>query len=167
MKEELKAMDGAGGGGDYKRAMLDLKAKHRESSNLDGNWAQPKLTSSHGVHQDRRQHNRPQWWETTFQGNKNFEVGKLTYMKRADGPTSQFPTAVRIQYYDEAKRRWNWYKKAAWIPTGVKRNDPTKKVHNIVMKPTFEARIIRIHLDRAHNNEGWFSGRYDWWIRPV
>ena len=103
----------------------------------------------------------------TFPNNKNWEVGKLTYMKRGDGHLGQFPTALRIQYFDQDKRKWLWYKNGAWIPTNIKRSDPTKMVHNIEMDPTFEARVIRIHQDRGHNNEAWFSGRYDWWIRPV
>ena len=66
----------------------------------------------------------------TFPNNKNWEVGKLTYMKRGDGHLGQFPTALRIQYFDQDKRKWLWYKNGAWIPTNIKRSDPTKMVHN-------------------------------------
>ena len=35
------------------------------------------------------------------------------------------------------------------------------------MDPTFEARVVRFHQDKAHNNNGYYSGRYDWWIRKI
>ena len=95
---DLKKIDSIGAGLPFKRAMIDLKATHRERSNYSGAWKHPKLTSRTGVHQHGSQTGKPQWYETTFPGKKNFEVGKLSLMKRGDHPNfiTQYPTAVRI-----------------------------------------------------------------------
>jgi hypothetical protein len=162
--DAIKELQKIGGGtGPYKRALMDLKGtKHRQSSDHSANWKNPRLDSRTGLHQHGSQPNRPQWWEMTFP--KLMQVSKFTYKKRADYD-HQFPTAVRVQYNDGKK--WQWYKKAAWLRTGCTAGGSREKEYNIAMNPTFNAKAIRVHQDRAHNNHPWFSGRYDWWVRPV
>jgi hypothetical protein len=98
LEEEL---DNIGGG--WKRALMDLGAKHRESSSWDNNWKNPRLDSKTGVHNHRHTHNRASWWEMYFNG-KLMEVSTLTYKKRGGGYLPQYPKAVRILFHDH--QRW-------------------------------------------------------------
>ena len=103
-----------------------------------------------------------------FPGTEKYEVGKLTYMVRGDcgdDECAQFLKAVRIEIWDGKK--WTWYKSGEWIPTGVVHYEKKGTQHDIVMDPPFYTNKVKIHMDRDHSNNEWFSGRYDWWIRKV
>ena len=85
IEKELEGLESSDEGGKpYKRALLDLKSTHRESSFAEASWRRPELTSKSGLHTSIKEANKPTWWEMTFPGNKKYEVGKLTYMKRTD-----------------------------------------------------------------------------------
>ena len=168
-KEQMKEIRGLNGQ-HPKRAIMDLNAKTKLSSQYDGNWNNPRLDGRFGVHQDRHQAGRPQVWTTLFPGgnSKTWEISKFIYKKRGDQihGHNQFLTAIKVEYFDGKK--WNSYKNGEWLPTNIKQADLNMKEHTIVLDPPIEgATQVRIHVDKDHNyNKSWFSGRYDWMIAP-
>ena len=48
-QEEIKILR-KNRGGEYKRALMDLGATHKEPHNWDGNWKNPRLDSRTGFH---------------------------------------------------------------------------------------------------------------------
>ena len=157
-------------GGHPQRAMMDLGAKFRASSFHNHHWNRPRLDSSSGIHNNGRFSGKPQVWTVDFPGSKDksktWEISQFIYKKRGDGKHQyQYLTAIQIEYYDG--KSWQKYQNGKWLPTNAKREDPFQKERTITLDPPITgATKVRINLDRAHNSDNSFSGRFDWMIAP-